>query len=99
MSTGGESARRRTRQGIAVSKKTIAVVVVPRCPSNFYQVRTKNFGSRKDLIAAVNRAFALFGTDCVRAGPFLGTLKPVGRLMDSADVVVVLLPCNIVYTS
>ena len=33
---------------------------------------TRNFGSRKYLIATVNRSSALFGTGCTRAGPCLG---------------------------
>lgn len=58
-------------------------------PTYLLIVCARSFGSGKYLIATVNRSSALFYTGCTRAGPCLGASKPVGRLMGTADVVVV----------
>ena len=89
ISTDQESVRRGYCRGIYPIQKTTAVR--PHRCSCFVLVYIRNFGSGPYLIATVNRSSDLFSTTCRRAGPCLGTRKPVGRLMGRAGVVVVVL--------
>ena len=75
ISAGEESTRRGARRGIYPIQKTTGAETpsaYPGCCSYLTWYALGEFRLGKYLIATVNRASALSGTGCTRAGPCLG---------------------------